>query len=122
MFYCHSIASKYASERETTRPNLTSLVERKTDMITTTTTTSATSVLNLRLPDEVKAAIASLAIADGRSMSQIALRAIKLGLEQLAAPAPTPAVKTPKALKAKGKGKSGEPPAAPAAPAKPRKK
>jgi hypothetical protein len=121
VFYCHSIASKYASERETTRPNLTSLVERKTDMITTTTT-SATSVLNLRIPDEVKAAIASLAIADGRSMSQIALRAIKLGLEQLAAPAPTPAVKTPKVLKTKGKGKSGEPPAAPAAPAKPCKK
>jgi hypothetical protein len=119
--YCHSIDSNEAVERGTTHPNLTSLAERKIDM-TTTTTTSATSVLNLRLPDDLKAAIASEAIRDGRSMSQIALRALKIGLEAMIAPAPAPAVKTPKAPKAKGKGKGGEPPAAPAAPAKPRKK
>jgi len=121
VLYCHSIDSNEAVEREWP-PEPNGLAERKTDMITTTTTTSATSVLNLRLPDELKAAIASLAIADGRSMSQIALRALKIGLEQLAAPAPAPAVKAPKAPKAKGKGKGGEPPAAPAASVKPRKK
>jgi hypothetical protein len=91
--------------------------------MSTTSTTSATSVLNLRLDDATKAMIASEAIRDGRSMSQIALRAIKLGLAQMIAPTPTPTAKAPaKAPKAKGKGKGGEPPAAPAAPAKPRKK
>jgi hypothetical protein len=90
----------------------------------TTTTTSATSVLNLRLPDDLKAAIASEAIRDGRSMSQIALRALKIGLEAMIAPAPAPAVKAPKAPKApkgkgKGKGKGGDEGDAPApAPAK----
>jgi hypothetical protein len=87
-----------------------------------TTASAKSSVLNLRLDDETKALIAGEAIRDGRSMSQIALRAIKLGLQAMIAPAPAPAVKTPKAPKAKGKGKGGEPPAAPAAPAKPRKK
>jgi len=89
--------------------------------MTTTATTSATSVLNLRLPDDIKAAIASEAIRDGRSMSQIALRALKIGLDAMIAPIPTPAVKAPKAPKTT-KGNGGKPPAAPAAPVKPRKK
>jgi hypothetical protein len=87
-----------------------------------TTASAKSSVLNLRLDDETKALIAGEAIRDGRSMSQIALRAIKLGLQAMIAPTPAPAVKAPKAPKAKGKGKGGEPPAAPAAPVKPRKK
>jgi hypothetical protein len=94
-------------------------------MIATNNTAAAAkqAVLNLRLPDEVKAAIASEAIRDGRSMSQIALRAIKLGLDAMIAPAPAPAVKTPKAPKApKGKGKGGDDGAAPAVAGKPRPK
>jgi hypothetical protein len=74
-----------------------------------TTPTPATSVLNLRLDDATKTMIASEAIRDGRSMSQIALRAIKLGLAQMIQPTPTakaPA-KAPKA-KAKAKGKKGK--------------
>jgi hypothetical protein len=63
------------------------------------------SVLNLRLDDETKALIAGEAIRDGRSMSQIALRAIKLGLAQMLTPAPAPKAVAPKAPKAKGKGK-----------------
>jgi hypothetical protein len=76
--------------------------------MSTTPTTSATSVLNLRLDDATKALIASEAIRDGRSMSQIALRAIKLGLAQMVPPAPKPSVKAPaKAPKAKAKRKKG---------------
>ena len=99
---------------------------RKKIIMSTTSTTSATSVLNLRLPDDLKAAIASEAIRDGRSMSQIALRALKIGLDAMIAPVPAPAVKAPKAPKAKGKGKGkgkdGDDGAAHAAPVKPRKK
>lgn len=86
-------------------------------------TSAKSSVLNLRLDDETKALIAGEAIRDGRSMSQIALRAIKLGLAQMIAPTPTPKVEAPKAPKAKAKGKrKGDDGAAPATPAKPRKK
>ena len=74
--------------------------------MSTTSITSATSVLNLRLPDDIKAMIAGEAIRDGRSMSQIALRAIKLGLAQMIMPTPTPTAKAPaKAPKAKAKAK-----------------
>ena len=89
--------------------------------MTTTTTAAKSSVLNLRLDDETKALIAGEAIRDGRSISQIALRALKLGLQAMLAPTPAPQVETPKAPKAKGKDK-GNGGAAPAAPAKPRKK
>jgi hypothetical protein len=63
--------------------------------------------------------IASEAIRDGRSMSQIALRAIKLGLAQMVAPTPTPTAKAPAKAKAKAKakgkkGKGGDEGAAPA--------
>jgi hypothetical protein len=84
------------------------------------------SVLNIRIDDQTKALIAGEAIRDGRSMSQITLRAIQLGLAQMLAPTPAPVVEVakvaPKVTKGKGKGKGGEPPAAPAAPVKPRKK
>jgi len=86
-----------------------------------TTSTKSTSVLNLRLDDVTKAMIASEAIRDGRSMSQIALRAIKLGLAQMIAPTPTPTAKAPaKAPKAKAKtkGKKGDDGAAGAVPAR----
>lgn len=77
------------------------------------------SVLNIRIDDQTKALIAGEAIRDGRSMSQITLRAIQLGLAQMLAPTPTPVVEvveaapkaakvtkaTPKAAKGKGKGK-----------------
>lgn len=96
-----------------------------------TITTSATSaaakqaVLNLRLDDETKIAIAREAIRDGRSMSQIALRAIKLGLAQMIAPTPSPVVEapapTPKA-KSKGKGGKGGKGGTGSAPAKPKGK
>lgn len=80
--------------------------------ITTTAAAAKSSVLNLRLDDETKALIAGEAIRDGRSMSQIALRAIKLGLAQMIAPAPAPKAVAPKAPKApakgKGKGKGGK--------------
>ena len=82
-------------------------------------TSAKSSVLNLRVTDEIKTAIAAEAIRDGRSMSQIAERALKLGLAQMLAPAPAPEIKTTKASKAKRKGDDG---AAPAAPVKPRKK
>ena len=87
--------------------------------MSTTPTASATSVLNLRLDDATKAMIASEAIRDGRSMSQIALRAIKLGLAQMVAPTPTPTAKAPAKAKAKAKakgkkGKGGDEGAAPA--------
>ncbi len=78
-------------------------------------------MLNIRITDEIKTLIALEAIRDGRSMSQIALRAITLGLAAMA-PKPTPQVETPKAPKTpKGKDK-GDGGAAPAAPVKPRKK
>lgn len=82
-------------------------------VITTASASAKSSVLNLRLDDETKALIAGEAIRDGRSMSQIALRAIKLGLTQMIAPAPAPkavALKAvaPKAPKAPTKGKGGK--------------
>jgi len=63
-----------------------------------------TSVLNLRLPDNLKAAIAAEAIRDGRSMSQVALRALGLGMAQITT-APAPKAGKPKA----GKPKAGKP-------------
>ena len=86
------------------------------------TASAKSSVLNLRLDDETKALIAGEAIRDGRSMSQIALRAIKLGLAQMVAPVPTPVVEVVEAakpVKAKAKAKAK---ATPAKAAKPRKK
>ena len=71
--------------------------------MSTTPTSSATSVLNLRLDDATKAMIASEAIRDGRSMSQIALRAIKIGLEAMITPTPAPTAKAKPAAKAKAK-------------------
>jgi hypothetical protein len=92
-------------------------------MTTTTTAAARTEVLNLRVTAEIKQAIAEEGIRDGRSMSDIAVRALKLGLAQMIAPAPTPKVEAPKATKAKAKGKrKGDDGAAPATPAKPRKK
>ncbi len=86
-------------------------------------TSAKSSVLNLRLDDETKALIAGEAIRDGRSMSQIALRAIRLGLAQMIQPATPPKVEAPKAPKAKAKGKrKGDDGAAPAVAGKPRKK
>jgi len=86
-------------------------------------TSAKSSVLNLRLDDETKALIAGEAIRDGRSMSQIALRAIRLGLAQMVAPAPAPKIEAPKAPKAKAKRKGkGDDGAAPAVAGKPRKK
>jgi negative regulator of replication initiation len=70
------------------------------------TTSAKTSVLNIRVEDEIKAMIAGEAIRDGRSMSVIANRALKIGLEAMIAPAPAPAVKAPKAPKAKAKAKA----------------
>ena len=67
----------------------------------TTTAAAKSSVLNLRLDDETKAAIAGEAIRDGRSMSQIALRALKLGLAQMLEPTPAPAIEAPNAPNAK---------------------
>lgn len=62
------------------------------------------SVLNIRIDDLTKSLIAGEAIRDGRSMSQITLRAIQLGLAQMLAPTPTPVVEVvveaPKAAKA----------------------
>jgi hypothetical protein len=83
--------------------------------------TAKTSVLNIRITDEIKSAIAGEAIRDGRSMSQIALRAIQLGLAQMLAPTPAPKAVAPKAPKAK-KGKKGDDGAAPAVASKPRPK
>lgn len=89
----------------------------------TTTAAAKSSVLNLRVTDAIKQAIAEEAIRDGRSMSQIAERALALGLAQMLAPTPAPQVEAPKAPKAKAKGKDkGNGGAAPAAPVKPRKK
>ena len=70
-----------------------------------TTASAKSSVLNIRITDEIKTMIASEAIRDGRSMSQIALRAIQLGLAQMIAPTPAPVTKVKPAAKAKGKGK-----------------
>jgi hypothetical protein len=70
--------------------------------------TAKSSVLNIRITDEIKSAIAGEAIRDGRSMSQIALRAIQLGLAQMLAPTPAPKAVAPKAPKAKAKGKKGK--------------
>ena len=70
------------------------------------------SVLNIRIDDQTKALIAGEAIRDGRSMSQITLRAIQLGLAQMLAPTPAPAVEVVEAPKA----------AKPAKPAKPASK
>ena len=69
------------------------------------------SVLNIRIDDATKSLIAGEAIRDGRSMSQITLRAIQLGLAQMLAPTPAPVVEVVEAPKAKAK-------AAKAAPAK----
>jgi negative regulator of replication initiation len=69
------------------------------------TTSSKTSVLNLRVEDAVKAAIAGEAIRDGRSMSDIANRALKIGLEVMLASIAAPAVKAKPATKAKAKAK-----------------
>jgi hypothetical protein len=71
----------------------------------TTTAAAKSSVLNLRVTDAIKTAIAAEAIRDGRSMSQIAERAIKLGLAAMLTPAPAPKAVAPKAPKAKAKGK-----------------
>lgn len=91
--------------------------------MTTTTTAAKSSVLNLRVTDAIKQAIAEEAIRDGRSMSQVAERALALGLAQMLTPTPAPKVEAPKAPKAKAKGKrKGDDGAAPAAPAKPRPK
>ena len=94
--------------------NRTAIAEKSTTM-SDSIPSAKSSVLNLRLDDETKALIAGEAIRDGRSMSQIALRAIKLGLQAMIAPAPAPSTKATKATK-------GQRPAAPAAPTKPRKK
>jgi negative regulator of replication initiation len=91
-------------------------------MITITTTSAKTSVLNIRIDDATKAAIATESIRDGRSMSDIALRAIKLGLAQMTTPAPEPEVEAPKAAKAKAKRRKGDDGAAPAVAGKPRPK
>ena len=118
-----SPAIKPASGERLTRTER--VTDRKTNTMSNINSTSAkSSVLNLRLDDSTKAAIAGEAIRDGRSMSQIALRAIRLGLAQMIAPAPAPKVEAPKAPKAKGKskGKGGDDGAAPAVAGKPRKK
>lgn len=86
-----------------------------------TPASAKSSVLNLRLDDETKSLIAGEAIRDGRSMSQIALRAIKLGLAQMLAPTPAPKAVAPKAPKAR-KGRKGDDGAAPAVASKPRPK
>jgi len=123
VWYCHSIASTYGGEREWPPEPNSHAVRKSNTMITTTTTSAKSSVLNLRLDDETKSLIAGEAIRDGRSMSQIALRAIKLGLAQMTQPATPPKVEAPKAPKAKAKGKrKGDDGAAPAAPVKPRPK
>ena len=44
---------------------------------------AATEVINLRVPASVKSTLAAEAIRDGRSISQVTLRAIKLGLVQM---------------------------------------
>ena len=78
------------------------------------------SVLNIRIDDATKALIAGEAIRDGRSMSQITLRAIQLGLAQMLAPVPAPVVEVveaPKAAPAKA-AKAAPAKAAKAAPAK----
>jgi len=79
-------------------------------MIATTNTLAAaastpapvgkSSVLNIRIDDQTKALIAGEAIRDGRSMSQITLRAIQLGLAQMLAPTPAPMVEVVEAPKA----------------------
>lgn len=74
------------------------------------------SVLNIRIDDATKALIAGEAIRDGRSMSQITLRAIQLGLAQMLAPAPAPVVEVVEAPKAKAKAAPAK--AAKAAPTK----
>lgn len=114
------IGGNHAFERE--RLTRTERVtDRKKNTMTANTTTAKSSVLNIRLDDETKAMIAAEAIRDGRSMSQITLRAIRLGLTQMLAPTPTPKATTPKAPKAK-KGKKGDDGAAPAVASKPRPK
>jgi hypothetical protein len=75
-----------------------------------------TSVLNLRLSDDLKAAIAAEAIRDGRSMSQVALRALTLGMAAITAP---PAPPAPPAAKAKPT--APKPPTTPKPKAKPAK-
>lgn len=100
-------------------PNESPIEKPNTMTTITTTPASKSSVLNLRLDDETKALIAGEAIRDGRSMSQIALRAIKLGLAQMVAPVPTPVVavvEEAKPAKAKAKAKASKPAS------KPRKK
>ena len=81
------------------------------------------SVLNIRIDDATKSLIAGEAIRDGRSMSQITLRAIQLGLAQMLAPTPAPVVEVVvEAPKAKAKAAKAAPAkaakAAKAAPAK----
>jgi len=83
------------------------------------------SVINLRIDDLTKSIIAGEAIRDGRSMSQITLRAIHLGLAHMLAPAPAPVVEVvesaPKPAKPASKpAKPASKPAKPASkPAKP---
>ena len=72
-----------------------------------------TSVLNLRLSDDLKSLIAAEAIRDGRSMSQVALRALALGMAQITAPLnPPPVAKVAKAAKATPKAAKATPKAA----------
>ena len=70
-----------------------------------------TSVLNLRLSDDLKSLIAAEAIRDGRSMSQVALRALALGMAAITTP---PAPPAPPAAKVKAP--KPKPPKAPKAP------
>lgn len=104
-----SPAIKLTSGKDSPEPN-ESPIEKNT--MTTATAAAKSSVLNLRVTDEIKTAIAAEAIRDGRSMSQIAERALKLGLAQMLAPTPAPQAVAPKAPKApakgKGKGKGGK--------------
>ncbi len=44
---------------------------------------ACTEVLNLRLPASAKSALAAEAIRDGRSISQVALRAMRIGMAQM---------------------------------------
>ena len=44
---------------------------------------ACSEVLNLRLPASAKSALAAEAIRDGRSISQVALRAMRIGMAQM---------------------------------------